>query len=386
MSIPYARQDINADDIAAVIKVLHSDFLTQGPVVPQFEQAVAEHCTSRYALAVNSATSALHLAYLALGLGPGDWLWTTPNTFVATANCALYCGANVDFVDIDSSTYNLCPQALEHKLIQAEREGRLPKIVVPVHFAGQACDMHALSRLSARYGFKIIEDASHALGGKYNGQPIGNCEYSEATIFSFHAIKIITSGEGGMVVTNNAPLAEQINLLRSHGITRNEELMISPSPGEWYYQQLLLGFNYRMTDIQAALGLSQLQRLNTFIVQRHDVAAYYNKQLKNLPLILPYQQPRSYSAYHLYVIQKQAAGNHKSRAEVMRALQQCGIKVNVHYIPVYLQPYYQKLGFTKGLCPLAEHYYNNALSLPMYAALNRDQQDRVINGLKNALS
>lgn len=376
--IPYARQSINEDDIAAVVKVLQSDFLTQGPVIPQFEEAVAKISQAAYAIATNSATSALHLACLALGLESGDWLWTSPITFVASANCALYCGANVDFVDIDEKTYNLCPKALESKLIKAEKLGLLPKIVIPVHFSGQSCDMKAIHTLSQRYGFKIIEDASHAIGGQYEALPIGHCRYSDATIFSFHPVKIITSGEGGMVVTNQQPIAERVALLRSHGITRDPKMMTGPSQGPWYYQQLALGFNYRMTDIQAALGLSQTQRLTAFIARRRQIAACYDQHLGNLPVVLPYQLPSSNSAWHLYVLQ--LLGN--QRLNLFNQLQAEGIYTNVHYIPVHLQPYYQKLGFHLGQFPQAEKFYAQALSLPMYYELTEAQQEKIIKVLK----
>ncbi|RUR08120.1 UDP-4-amino-4,6-dideoxy-N-acetyl-beta-L-altrosamine transaminase [Legionella sp. km772] len=382
MIIPYARQDINNEDIDAVIAVLQSDFLTQGPMIPAFEQAIASYCQSKYALATNSATSALQLVYLAMDLGEGDWLWTSPNTFVATSNAALHCGANVDFVDIDKATYNLCPQALEQKLIQAELDGNLPKIVVPVHFAGQSCDMKRIYDLAQYYGFKIVEDASHALGGKYEQQMIGNCAFSEATVFSFHPVKIITSGEGGMIVSNDPQLMERISLLRSHGTTRDENLMTQASPGAWYYEQLALGFNYRMTDLQAALGLSQSNRLNDFIDKRHKLAARYNEGLGPLPLTLPFQAPQCYSAFHLYVIRLHLEQLASSRAEIFAALQQEGINVNVHYIPAHLQPYYQQLGFRAGMFPVAEQYYEEAISLPMYPKLNAEQQDKVIHILE----
>ncbi len=385
MIIPYARQDINREDIDAVVEVLQSDFLTQGPVIPLFEEAVALYCTVQHALTANSATSALQLLYMAMDLGPGDWLWTSPITFVATANCALHCGAKVDFVDIDKSTYNLCPQALEHKLIQAAREGKLPKIVVPVHFSGQSCEMKKIYELGQYYGFKIVEDASHALGGRYEQQPIGTCQYSDAAVFSFHPVKIITTGEGGMIVSNDSQLMERVALLRSHGITRDEKLMTEPSPGPWYYQQLALGFNYRMTDIQAALGLSQFKRLDTFIAKRHVLASYYNEQLSGLPIVLPYQAPQNYSAFHLYVISLDMNKTQSCRAELFKELQKEEIRVNVHYIPVHLQPYYQNLGFRKAMFPIAEDYYDAAISLPMYPKLTQEQQDRVIRVLEKAL-
>lgn len=385
MIIPYARQDISTEDINAVVDVLQSDFLTQGPVVPQFEEAIALQCQAKYAIATNSATSALHLLYLAMELGPGDLVWTSPITFVATANSALWCGAQIDFVDIDQRTYNLCPKALEKKLIQAKKEKLLPKIVVPVHFAGQSCDMKAIHELGCQYGFKIIEDASHALGGRYEQQPIGNCKYSNAVVFSFHAVKIITTGEGGMIVTNDSQIMEKVSLLRSHGVTRDETKMMEPSPGSWFYQQLMLGFNYRMTDFQAALGLSQLKRLDDFIMKRHTIASHYNHHLAALPLVLPYQDPINHSAFHLYVIRLQLEKLQSSRAQVFNELHHEGIKVNVHYIPVHLQPYYHNLGFRQGMFPIAEQYYNEAISLPMYTKLTLEQQERVIHVLGSSL-
>ena len=385
--IPYGRHTISQQDIDAVVEVLQSDFLTQGPQVPAFERAITKACNAQYAVAVNSATSALHLACLALGLGQGDWLWTTPNTFVATANCALYCGAKVDFVDIDPRTYNLCAQALENKLIAAEKVGKLPKIVIPVHFSGQPCDMQAIAKLATKYGFSVIEDASHAIGGRYQDEPIGNGRYSDITVFSFHPVKIVTSAEGGAAVTNCADLAEKLRLLRSHGITRDESLMTQPMDGPWYYEQLDLGFNYRMTEMQAALGLSQMQRLAKFVSKRHRLAERYDKQLQNLPIILPWQHSDSYSARHLYVI-RIPLENHTtsiSHLAAFNAMRAAGIMVNLHYIPVHRQPYYQQIGFTAGQFPKAERYYKEAMSLPMYPALTEKQQDQVCSVLKAIL-
>lgn len=384
--IPYGRQDIQQGDIDAVISVLNSDFLTQGPQIPAFEQSVLAVCQARYAIAVNSATSALHIACLALGLGEGDWLWTTPNTFVASANCGLYCGAQVDFVDIDPRSYNLCATELEKKLIVAEQAGKLPKIVIPVHFSGQPCDMQAIYALSKKYEFNIIEDASHAIGGKYQGKPIGNGRYSDITVFSFHPVKIVTTAEGGMAVTNSAELADKLSLLRSHGITRDESLMTQPTDGPWYYQQIDLGFNYRMTDIAAALGTSQLKRLDQYVTQRHAIAAKYNDALANLPLTLPLQHSTSYSAYHLYVIRLQLDKINKTHLEVFKSLREVGILVNLHYIPVHMQPYYQDIGFEQGQFPHAEQYYKEAISLPMYPTLTDAQQDTVVSTLKTLLS
>ncbi len=383
--IPYGRQDIRQEDIDAVVNVLQSDFLTQGPQVPLFEKAVAEKVGAKHGVAVNSATSALHVACLALGLSKGDWLWTSPITFVASANCALYCGAKVDFVDIDPRTYNLCPNALERKLIQAEKQGRLPKIVVPVHLCGQSCDMQAIYRLSQRYGFKIIEDASHAIGGKYQNQYIGSCRYSDISIFSFHPVKIITTAEGGMAVTNNDELAQKMDLLRSHGITRNTDLMTKLSEGSWYYQQIALGFNYRMTELQAALGLSQLQRLDEYVTKRNEFAHIYHEKLKDLPITLPWQHPESYSAYHLYVIRLQLDKIKYSHKDIFEALRKEGVGVNLHYIPIYSQPFYQTLGFGESYCPNSEQYYTEAISIPLYPTMTYEQQDMVIKTLEQVL-
>ena len=352
--IRYGQQDITQADIDAVTSALKSVNLTQGPAIPLFEESVKAHTGVKYAVAVNSATSALHIACLALGLEPGDWLWTTPNTFVASANCGLYCGARIDFVDIDSRTYNLCPKALERKLVQAEKDGTLPKIVVPVHLCGQPCDMVAIHALSQRYGFKIIEDASHAIGGRYRGEAIGNCQYSDITVFSFHPVKIITTAEGGMAVTNDGAIAEQLGLLRSHGITRDPGLMTQSMDGPWYYQQVALGYNYRMTDLQAALGASQMTRLDQYVQRRHEIAARYNELLTDLPLTLPWQHPDSYSAYHLYVIRLKSGEVAATHLEVFEALRSRQIMVNLHYIPVHTQPYYQQMGFRRGDYPEAE--------------------------------
>lgn len=384
--IPYGRQDINQQDINAVVEVLKSDFLTQGPKVPAFEQAVKEACNAKYALAVNSATSALHIACIALGLEKGDWLWTTPNTFVASANCGLYCGAQIDFVDIDPKTYNLCAKELEKKLIIAEEAGKLPKIVVPVHFSGQPCDMQSIHNLSKKYGFKIIEDASHAIGGQYRGEPIGNCRYSDITVFSFHPVKIVTTAEGGMAVTNSALLAEKLDLLRSHGITRNSSIMTKPMDGPWYYEQVGLGFNYRMTELQAALGVSQITRLDSFVAKRHEIAQRYNELLAGLPITLPWQHADGYSGLHLYVIRLQLDKISKTHLEVFEGMREAGILVNLHYIPVHMQPYYQAMGFKAGRFPQAEQYYKEAMSIPMFPTMTKEQQDKVIVTLKELLS
>ncbi|OPG69303.1 UDP-4-amino-4,6-dideoxy-N-acetyl-beta-L-altrosamine transaminase [Pseudomonas ogarae] len=384
--IPYGRQDITQADIDAVLEVLKSDFLTQGPMVPRFEQSVAQHVGASHALAVNSATSALHIACLALGLGPGDRLWTTPITFVASANCGLYCGAEVDFVDIDPHTYNLCPQALERKLERAEHEGKLPKVVVPVHLCGQPCDMQAIHTLARRYGFKVIEDASHAIGGRYRGEFIGNCCYSDITVFSFHPVKIITTAEGGMALTNDTELASKMALLRSHGITRDPALMTHGADGPWYYQQVDLGFNYRMTELQAALGVSQMTRLDQYVARRHQLARRYDELLAELPLTTPWQHPDSYSGLHLYVIRLQLDKLQKSHRQVFDSLRELGIGVNLHYIPVHTQPYYKCMGFKVGDFPLAESYYSEAISLPMFQTMSEEQQDTVIAALREVLN
>lgn len=383
--IPYGRQDITRSDIDAVVEVLESDFLTQGPVVPRFEQAVADYCGAQHGMAINSATSALHIACRALGLGEGDWLWTTPITFVASANCGLYCGAQVDFVDIDPKTYNLCPQALEEKLEQAETEGRLPKVVVAVHLCGQPCDMHPIHVLSRRYGFRVIEDASHAIGGKYRGEPIGNGRFSDITVFSFHPVKIVTTGEGGMAVTNDVDLAEQMALLRSHGITRDPAQMTHEPDGPWYYQQIDLGYNYRMTEMQAALGLSQLQRLDDYVARRNELAERYDRELADLPVTTPWQHPDSDSGRHLYVIRLQLDKIDQSHRAVFESLREQGVGVNIHYIPVHTQPWYQAMGFEPGDYPQAERYYAEAISLPMFPTMTETQQDQVVAALGEAI-
>jgi UDP-4-amino-4,6-dideoxy-N-acetyl-beta-L-altrosamine transaminase len=384
--IPYGRQEITQADVDSVVGVLQSDFLTQGPMVPRFEQAVTSHVGACHALAVNSATSALHIACLALGLGPGDRLWTTPVTFVASANCGLYCGAQVDFVDIDPRSYNLCSKALARKLEAAEQMGQLPKVVVAVHLCGQPCDMAAIHTLGQRYGFKIIEDASHAIGGKYQGEYIGNCRFSDITVFSFHPVKIITTAEGGMTLTNSDELSHRMALLRSHGITRDPAQMTHVPDGPWYYQQIDLGYNYRMTELQAALGLSQMQRLDTYVARRHDLAKRYDQLLADLPLTTPWQHPDSYSGLHLYVIRLHLDKISRTHRHVFEALRAQGIGVNLHYIPVHTQPYFERMGFRLGDYPQAELYYADAISLPMYQTLNEDQQDEVVCALKTALS
>ncbi|CAH6795507.1 UDP-4-amino-4, 6-dideoxy-N-acetyl-beta-L-altrosamine transaminase [Vibrio chagasii] len=383
--IPYGKQDINQQDIDSVLNVLKSDFLTQGPQVPAFESALTEHTGASYALAVNSATSALHIACLALGLGQGDWLWTSPVTFVASANCGLYCGAKVDFVDIDPDTYNMCPKRLEEKLIKAKVDGKLPKVVLPVHLCGQPCDMAAIGKLATEYGFRVIEDASHAIGGRYKDQPIGNCEYSDITVFSFHPVKIVTTAEGGAALTNSKELADKMALLRSHGVTRDSEFMRGDSHGGWYYQQVDLGFNYRMTELQAALGVSQMQRLNEFVTARHKLARGYNEKLADLSLVLPYQLPDTYSGLHLFVIRLRLDEIELTHNQVFDALRERGIGVNLHYIPVHTQPYYQDMGFADGDFPESERYYSEAISLPMFHGMSEEQQDTVVETLTDIL-
>ena len=383
--IPYGRQDITQDDIDSVIEVLKSDFLTQGPKVPLFEQAVAKKVGSEYAVATNSATSALHIACLALDLGPGDRLWTSPITFVASANCGLYCGATVDFVDIDPQTYNLCPKALEEKLIQAKNHNRLPKIVVPVHLCGQSCDMLRIHELSKQYNFKIIEDASHAIGGEYFGSPIGGCKYSDITVFSFHPVKIITTAEGGIATTNQSNLASKMDLYRSHGVTRDPSLMKYESDGSWYYEQIELGYNYRMTELHAALGISQMTRLDEYVACRHSLAYRYNDMLADLPVVVPWQHPDSYSSLHLYVIRLRLDHINSSHRKVFEELRALGIGVNLHYMPVYNHPYYQKLGLESEKFPEAERYYAEAISLPLFPLLTEIQQDQVVDALRASL-
>ena len=383
--IPYGKQDINQADIDSVINVLQSDFLAQGPQVPLFEKIVSDYCNAEYGVAVNSATSALHVACLALGLGKGDFLWTSPNTFVASANCGLYCGAKVDFVDIDPKTYNMSASLLEQKLIRAKLDKKLPKIVIPVHFAGQSCNMKRIYNLSKEYGFKIIEDASHAIGGKYFGLPIGSCEYSDITVFSFHPVKIITTAEGGLATTNSNNLATKMQLYRSHGITRDKDLMTGHIEGIWNYQQVKLGFNYRMNEIQAALGISQMQRLDEFVSKRHILQEKYDLQLRKLPIIRPYQDKHSFSALHLYPILIDLSIVSKNREQIFNELRENDIGVNVHYIPIHTQPYYLQFGFREGNFPNSESYYSRAISLPLFHAMTVEQQDEVCDVLKQVL-
>ncbi|MGQ3076569.1 MULTISPECIES: UDP-4-amino-4,6-dideoxy-N-acetyl-beta-L-altrosamine transaminase [Rhizobium/Agrobacterium group] len=384
--IPYGRQDINQADIDAVVEVLKSDWLTQGPVVPRFETAVASYVGARRAVASNSATSSLHLACLALGVGPGDEVWTSPVSFVASANCARYCGASIDFVDIDGDTGNISVDALAAKLLEAERDGKLPKVVIPVHLAGQSCDMQAIGALATRYGFRVIEDASHAIGGRYQDSPIGDCRFSDIVVFSFHPVKVVTSGEGGMAVTNDDLLADRMALLRSHGITRDPEAMESKPDGPWYYEQIDLGFNYRMTELQAALGCSQMDRLAGFVARRHEIAKAYEERLADLPLGFLKQEAWSYSAYHLFVVRLDAARAGKSHLEVFEALRSGGIGVNLHYIPIYRQPDFRQFGQSAESFPNAERYYREAISIPMYAALDPERQDEVISVVRAVVS
>ena len=384
--IPYGRQDISAADIQAVVDVLRSDFLTQGPAVPAFETAVADYCGARHAVAVNSATSALHIACAALGVEPGDRVWTSAVTFVASANCARYCGAEVDFVDIDPHTNNMSVARLEEKLAAAAGAGTLPKVVIPVHLCGSPCRMQEIHALSRRYGFRIIEDASHAIGGRYRGEPIGNCKYSDIAVFSFHPVKIITSAEGGMALTNDASLAGHMARLRTHGITRDPAEMTQLPDGPWYYQQIELGFNYRMTEMQAALGASQLLRIDQFVARRHELARAYDGMFRDLPLTTPQEDPASYSGLHLYVVRLHTHLLKATHREIFEGLRAAGIGVNLHYIPVYRQPYYARQGFSPGDFPQAEHYYAEAISLPMYATLTDAQQGEVAARLRALLS
>tara|TARA_B100000795_G_scaffold232402_1_gene190666 strand:+ start:346 stop:1506 length:1161 start_codon:yes stop_codon:yes gene_type:complete len=384
--IPYGKQDINSADIDAVVDVLKSDYLTQGPQVPLFEQSISAYCGSNYSVAVNSATSALHISCLALGLGKDDWLWTSPNSFVASANCGLYCGAKVDFIDIDPITYNLSVEELEKKLIKAKKEGKLPKIIIPVHFAGQSCDMSKIKSLSNEFGFSIIEDASHAIGSKYLGKFVGGCQYSDITVFSFHPVKIITTAEGGLATTNCKNLAQKLRLYHSHGITRDQDLLNEKLIGPWYYEQISLGFNYRMTELQAALGISQLQRVDGFVSNRHVLKKRYDLLLEDLPLILPYQSKDCYSSLHLYPVQIDIAKKvAKSRKQIFIELRENNVGVNVHYIPIHMQPYFQNLGFKKGDFPNSEVYYQSTLTLPMFSSMTSEQQDEVVTVLNKIL-
>ena len=384
--IPYGRQDIDGADRQAVINVLCSEWLTQGPLIEQFEMALSRYFGSLYVVAVSSATAALHITYKALDIGPGDIVWTTPNTFVATANAALYCGAEIDFVDIDPKSYCMSLDRLEEKLLKAKQSGgKLPSLVTTVHFAGQSCDMPRLHVLGQQYGFKIVEDASHAIGANANGGMVGDCRFSDACIFSFHPVKIITTGEGGAISTNNAELKQRLHELRSHGITRDQQRMRGQSEGGWYYQQIDLGFNYRLTDLQAALGLSQLQRIDRFITRRRYLAARYDKLLENAPLVLPWQHSEGESAFHLYPVVLKLDQLSVGREKIYNELRDSGIGVNVHYIPVHLQPYYRKFGFSVGDYPCAESYYEAALTIPLFQSMTDTQQDEVVKAVYHVL-
>lgn len=375
--IPYGRQWITDEDVAAVAAALRDELITLGPKVDAFEQNVAVYCGARYAVAANSATSSLHLACLALGVGPGDFVWTVPNTFVASANCALYCGATVDFVDIDPLTHLLSIPSLEEKLLEADKSGKLPKVLIPVHFSGKSCDMRSISKLAEKYGFRVIEDASHAIGAKYEGAEVGNCAYSDITVFSFHPVKIVTAGEGGMALTNEVALFERMRRLRTHGITRDKCAFENAEREEWSYEQHELGFNYRITDFQAALGISQFNRLDDLVRTRNQIASYYSAEFASLEVLLPEVEEGHYSAWHLYVIGIIAPGTDRKRAYYEYRKQ--GVGVQVHYIPVHYQPYYAKLGFRKGMFPGAETYYERALTLPLYPLMSDTEINQVVD-------
>jgi UDP-4-amino-4,6-dideoxy-N-acetyl-beta-L-altrosamine transaminase len=381
--IPYGRQSISDDDIKAVVDVLKSDYLTQGPVVPEFEKSICKYTGASYAVAVNSGTSALHIACLSLGLGKGDWLWTSSISFVASANCGIYCGARVDFIDIDPITWNISIDKLKHKLIYAKTHNKLPKIIVVVHLSGLPCDLAEIYKLSKEYGFYVIEDACHAIGSRYNNNNIGSCKYSDITVFSFHPVKVMTTGEGGMATTNIINLANKMRILRTHGITRDPDLMTHDPDGEWYYQQIDLGFNYRMTDIAAALGISQLLRLDSNIKKRHEIVRFYNKALSSLPLMLPYSDVSRYSSCHLYIVR--IKNKKKLYSEIFELLTNFGIGVNKHYIPIHTQPFYKNFGFKSGDFPESESYYREAISLPIFPDLTKKEQESVISAVSKAL-
>jgi len=383
--IPYGRQHLDEDDVKAVVETLTSNWLTQGPAIPKFETALADYCGANFGIAVNSATSALHIACLALGVSEGDRVWTSPNSFVASSNCALYCGAKVDFVDIDLHTGNMCVDALRKKLVLAESINALPKVVIPVHFAGQPCDMKEIRALSKQYGFFVIEDASHAVGAKYQEKFVGSCQFSDICVFSFHPVKIITTMEGGMALTNNSEWAEKMRMLRSHGITNDPEKMTEDSHGPWYYQQIALGFNYRMTDVEAALGLSQLKKLPGFLEKRNTLAAHYDERFASKENISPLKQSNNrYSSYHLYVVR--ASGlTRKEHAFVVEQLRNKGVFAHLHYIPIHCQPYYKNLGFNIGDFPNAERYYEQAITLPLFPELTREQIDLIVDTLSRIL-
>ena len=380
--IPYGKQHIDDEDINAVVETLKSDWLTQGPKVPLFEEAMSEYCGARHAVAVNSATSALHLACLALSVGEGDRVWTSPNSFVASSNCALYCNAIVDFVDIDIETGNMSITELENKLRKAKETNTLPKVLIPVHFAGQSCDMKSIATLASHYGFRVIEDASHAVGAKYKNSLVGSCKYADICVFSFHPVKIITTMEGGMAMTNDPALAESMRMGRSHGVTSAKELMTKPSHGPWYYQQVSLGYNYRMNDIEGALGVSQVKKLSVFIEKRNSIAKKYNELFKSYPRICPLiVSDQSYSSYHLYVVRIFDISQEQKKTLIER-LRNAGIFAHLHYIPIHTQPFYQKMGFKWGDFPKSEKYYNSAISIPLFPNLTFDDQDYIIENLK----
>ena len=384
--IPYGRQHLDEDDVKAVVETLTSNWLTQGPAIPKFETALADYCGANFGIAVNSATSALHIACLALGVSEGDRVWTSPNSFVASSNCALYCGAKVDFVDIDLHTGNMCVDALRNKLALAESTNALPKVVIPVHFAGQPCDMKEIRALSKQYGFFVIEDASHAVGAKYQEKFVGSCEFSDICVFSFHPVKIITTMEGGMALTNNSEWAEKMRMLRSHGITNDPEKMTEDSHGPWYYQQIALGFNYRMTDVEAALGLSQLNKLGDFLEKRNILARHYDSLFRPYSNIFPLTQSNdNYSSYHLYVVKVDSLDSDK-HAKLISELRERGIFAHVHYIPIHLQPHYKSLGFKKGDYPNAENYYQQAVTLPLFPDLTLEEVEQVVDTLLNAVN
>jgi len=383
--IPYGRQEIDSEDVEAVLKTLRSDWLTQGPTVPEFEQLIGSYCEAKHAIATNSATSALHIACLALGVKKGDKVWTSPVSFVASANCALYCGADVDFVDVNPITYNLCPELLEKKLIQAKKSGDLPRVLIPVHLAGQSCDMAKIYELSQRYSFRIIEDASHAIGGQYKESLIGGCRFSDITVFSFHPVKIITTGEGGMVLTNSKKLADKVRLLRSHGIIKDQSLMQGPIDGPWYYEQTSLGYNFRMTDLQASLGISQSKRLDSIIERRRSIASKYDRELEALPLITPAQSLDCLSSWHLYIVKLKLSEISRTKKEVFESMREKGIGVNLHYIPIYRHPYYRSLGLSDKDFPNSAEYYREAMTIPIYPNMTEEQQASVIAALTSSI-
>jgi UDP-4-amino-4,6-dideoxy-N-acetyl-beta-L-altrosamine transaminase len=383
--IPYGRQEIDSEDVEAVLKTLRSDWLTQGPSVPEFERLISNYCQAKHAIATNSATSALHIACLALGVKKGDKIWTSPISFVASANCALYCGADVDFVDVSSTTYNLCPELLEKKLIQAEKSGDLPQVLIPVHLAGQSCDMSKIYELSQRYSFRIIEDASHAIGGQYRESPIGGCRFSDITVFSFHPVKIITTGEGGMALTNSKKLADKLRLLRSHGIVKDQSLMRGPVDGPWYYEQTSLGYNFRMTDLQASLGISQSNRLDSIIDRRRCIARNYDRELEALPLITPAQSQDCLSSWHLYIVKLKLDEISSTKKEIFEFMREQGIGVSLHYIPIYKHPFYRSLGLSDKDFSNSAEYYREAMTIPIYPNMTEDQQAQVIAALKSSI-